>query len=209
MVQVAVTDNSTYFTLEFTDMFGGAFTTRPVAVDECSIAAAGGCRELQYALMELPNFAIPEVEVDLVDRVTQTVNTVLTTVNTYVVHFSDAANTGKQNTLRCEVIADSTAAGSAPKYDNVAACNTYNVGQPEWYDDAGDQQTLSGDIAGVAFSYNMQDLIPDCTGALCADTAYEEFVPCSNKGLCDYATGTCVCSEGHFGEACEKQSTYF
>jgi hypothetical protein len=210
MVQVAVTDNSTFFTLEFTDMFGGAFTTRPIAVDACEVDAAGGCRELQYALMELPNFAIPEVEVDLVDIETQDVSGTATTVNTYVVHFSDPSNTGKQNTLQCEVIADNTAAGAAPKYANVVECATYNVGQPEWYDDAGNELTLESSIAGIDITYAMDDLIPDCTsGALCAETAYEEFVPCSNKGLCDYATGNCVCSEGHFGEACEKQSTFY
>jgi hypothetical protein len=210
MVQVAVTDNSTFFTLEFTDMFGGAFTTRPIAVDACEVDAAGGCRELQYALMELPNFAIPEVEVDLVDIETQDVSGTATTVNTYVVHFSDPSNTGKQNTLQCEVIADNTAAGAAPKYANVVECATYNVGQPEWYDDAGNELTLESSIAGIDITYAMDDLIPDCTsGALCAETAYEEFVLCSNKGLCDYATGNCVCSEGHFGEACEKQSTFY
>lgn len=207
MVQVAYTDESTYFTLQFTDMFGGQFTTRPVAVaNNCTAGGEGGCRELQYALMELPNFAIPEVEVDLVDVDTST----STTIHTYVVHFSDAANTGKQNTLECEVIEDSTASGAAPKYNNVDGCAVYNVGQPEWYSDQGTQLQLDTSIAGVDINYVMSDLIPDCLdGALCSETAYEEFVPCSNKGLCDTTTGTCVCSEGHFGEACEKQSTYF
>lgn len=210
MVQVGITDNTTYFTLQFTDMFGGEFVTRPVAVDACEVGATGGCRELQYALMELPNFAIPEVEVDLVASVTEAPLGVDTTINTYVIHFSDAANTGKQNTLECEVVADNSEHGAAPKYDNVAACMTYNVGQPEWYDDAGNQLFLNTTIAGVEIDYAMDELIPDCTdGALCAETAYEEFVPCSNKGACDYATGTCVCSEGHFGEACEMQSTFF
>jgi hypothetical protein len=51
MVQIAISDNSTFFTLQFTDMFGGEFTTRPVAVGGCEVDAAGGCSELQYALM--------------------------------------------------------------------------------------------------------------------------------------------------------------
>lgn len=210
MVQVAVTDNSTYFTLQFKDMFGGNFVTRPIAVDACVANAAGGCSELQIALMELPNFAIPEVEVDLVAIDNDSTSGTLTTVNTYVVHFSDASNTGKQNTLDCEVVSNSNVPGAAPKYSNVVECRTYNVGQPEWYNEAGQQLTLSTEIAGVSISYSMEDLIPDCNnGAACAQTAYEEFVPCSNKGLCDYDTGVCICSEGHFGEACEKQSTYF
>jgi len=209
MVQVAISDNSTYFTLQFTDMFGGEFTTRPVAVDACEMNAPGGCPELQYALMELPNFAIPEVEVDLVAIVNDD-TAASQTINTYVIHFSDAANTGKQNTLQCELLEDSSGDGAAPKYTNVDACAVYNVGQPEWYDESGTEISLSTSIGGHDFSYSMDDIIPACTsGDACADTAYEEFVPCSNKGLCDTATGTCVCSEGHFGEACEKQSTYF
>merc|ERR1711939_1147059 len=40
-------------------------------------------------------------------------------------------------------------------------------------------------------------------------TTYEDFQPCSSKGDCDGATGTCTCNSGHYGEACEKQSTYY
>jgi hypothetical protein len=208
MVMVETNDNSTqYFTLQFTDMFGGSFNTRPVDVGACEVNADGGCRELQYALMELPNFAIPEVEVDLVDKIQRVSGDM---IYTYVVHFSDASNTGKQNTLECEVVQDSTASGAAPKYTNPLHCETYNVGQPEWYGADGDELTLKTNFNGYSIDYSMDDLIPACNnGDLCKETAYEEFVPCSNKGTCDEGTGTCVCSEGHFGEACEKQSTFY
>jgi hypothetical protein len=200
-------EDTTFFTVQFTDMFGGQFTTRPVSVNACTVGADGGCRELQYALMELPNFAIPEVEVDLVQKEDDGAGTVL---ETFVIHFSDPANTGKQNTVQCEVIADSTNAGAAPRYANVDECQTFNVGQPEWFDEAGNELTLDTTVGGISNSFDMATLIGACTnGDLCADTAYEEFVPCSNKGLCDSSTGTCVCSEGHFGEACEKQSTFY
>jgi len=210
MVQAAFTSNDTYFTLSFTDMFGGEFTTRPISVASCEVGANGGCREMQYALMELPNFAIPEVEVDLVEYHSEDVLGTTTDLKTYVIHFSDASNTGKQNTLSCENIADSTSSGAAPKYTNVAGCNTYNVGQPEWFSDDGTELSLESETGGISRTYSMDDLIPACdAGALCSETAYEEFVPCSNKGICDSSTGTCVCSEGHFGEACEKQSTFY
>jgi len=205
LIQAVYSDNSTFFTVQFTDMFGGTFTTRPVSVASCEVDADGGCRELQYALMELPNFAIPEVEVDLVDQ-TEDGGAYQ---NTYVIHFSDASNTGKQNTVKCEQVADSTVAGAAPRYANVVACETYNIGQPEWYDEAGNELTLQTTAGTITSSYSMSDLIAPCTGDLCSQTAYEEFVPCSNKGTCDTATGVCVCSEGHFGEACEKQSTFY
>merc|ERR1712176_291664 len=63
-----------YFTLSFTDMFGGTFTTRPILDHAPSCAIPAGqtlkpCPEVQYALMDLPNFAIPEVEVDAIELV--------------------------------------------------------------------------------------------------------------------------------------------
>merc|ERR1712037_518107 len=63
-------DCERYFTLSFTDMFGGTFTTRPILdhAPSCALPDAKTkftpCPEVQYALMDLPNFAIPEVEVD-------------------------------------------------------------------------------------------------------------------------------------------------
>merc|ERR1712037_552834 len=66
----SVTDSERYFTLSFTDMFGGTFTTRPILdhAPSCALPDAKPkftpCPEVQYALMDLPNFAIPEVEVD-------------------------------------------------------------------------------------------------------------------------------------------------
>lgn len=31
-------------------------------------------------------------------------------------------------------------------------------------------------------------------------------VDCSNRGLCDYFSGTCTCFEGYYGLACEYKS---
>ena len=50
-----------YFTLAYKDNFGGEFTTRPIKAEGCSANSA--CPEVQYALLELPNMAIPQVEV--------------------------------------------------------------------------------------------------------------------------------------------------
>lgn len=32
---------------------------------------------------------------------------------------------------------------------------------------------------------------------------------CSGRGVCDYTTGTCVCSSGYFGEACDLQYNFY
>jgi hypothetical protein len=31
-------------------------------------------------------------------------------------------------------------------------------------------------------------------------------VDCSNRGFCDYSSGTCLCFTGYYGAACEKTS---
>jgi len=211
-VQLVVTRSTTaakqYFTLTFTDMFGGKFTTRPILDNAaaCKVSTASvPCREVQYALMDLPNFAIPEVEVDAVKQVVDGA----TTTTLYTVQFTDSSNSGKQNTLECETVSDSTVAGAQPKYTSVAKCAVFNVGGPEWFDNSGEAIQL--DLSGHGFpeaktKYSKTDII---TGDANAATTYEDFQPCSSKGDCDGATGSCTCNSGHYGEACEKQSTYY
>jgi len=199
-----------FFTLTFTDMFGGRFTTRPILdrADSCTPGTdPTPCPEIQYALMDLPNFAIPEVEVDALPNPTTNAGTI---TSLYTVQFTHSSNSGKQNTLECEVVDDSTVAGAQPKYVGVAACHVYNVGGPEWFDESGEELTLD-------LTPNFPEVTTAQTKALIlgadnsADhtTTYEDFQPCSSKGDCDGATGTCTCNSGHYGEACEKQSTYY
>jgi len=38
--------------------------------------------------------------------------------------------------------------------------------------------------------------------------AFETAMPCSNKGACDYSTGTCQCESGFAGDACDVTVTY-
>merc|ERR1711881_19974 len=56
-------------------------------------------------------------------------------------------NSGKQNTLECEVVDDSAVAGAQPKYPAVEACQVYNVGGPEWFDDSGEAIELDVSLA--------------------------------------------------------------
>jgi len=215
-VQLVVTkspkdDNThTFFTLTFTDMFGGRFTTRPILDHAPSCDLIGGvptpCPEIQYALMDLPNFAIPEVEVDALKYTDKGTDR----TSMYTVQFTDSSNSGKQNTLECEVVHDTSVDGAQPKYTKVTECEVYNVGGPEWFDASGEANTLdlTTPFDAITAAQTKVDILTLANKAN-ADTTYEDFQPCSSKGDCDGATGTCTCNSGHYGEACEKQSTYY
>merc|ERR1712051_579109 len=151
-VQLVVTKsladpNKSYFTLSFTDMFGGTFTTRPILDHAPSCALDSGnptpCPEVQYALMDLPNFAIPEVEVDTIAKKDNGAGASKTTTSLYTIQFTDSSNAGKQNTLRCQVVKDNDVAGAQPKYKSVQACEVFNVGGPEWFDESGEALKLT------------------------------------------------------------------
>jgi len=215
-VQLVVTTSTTatdsFFILTFTDMFGGDFTTRPILDHAPACAIVGGkhtpCPEIQYALMDLPNFAIPEVEVDTV----KTVAAGTKTTSLYTVQFTDSSNSGKQNTLKCNKVTSPDVNGAMPKYAKVDSCKVYNVGGPEWFDDSGEANTL--DLSADGFTATglnalAKSDILSSTDKSDTSTTYEDFQPCSSKGDCDAATGTCTCNSGHYGEACEKQSTYY
>lgn len=197
-----------YFTLSFEDTFGGDFTTRPIKTDACKdagVASASGsrgkCNEVQFALMELPNFALPSIEVDRLNLGT-------TDFENFLLTFSSELTNGKQNTLKCNQINDPSVSGAQPMYKKGSICKIYDVGVPEWFKDDGSDKFIEliktdgkTNLAGKAQSVIL--------GTTSAKNDYPRFQPCSNKGLCDGATATCKCANGHYGESCEKQSTFY
>jgi hypothetical protein len=214
-------DIGQYFTLTFTDMFGGEYTTRPI-LDRGRGTVGNPIPEIQYALMDLPNFAIPEVEVDWisstdgpgVDGVAGGGNAADdTTTSLYTVQFTDPSNAGKQNTMACNTVDDPNVAGAQPKYVKAAMCKVFNVGGPEWFTNAGESIKLdltAHGFDGAPTNLDLKTVLGDVAFAsITAGTTYEDFQPCSSKGDCDGSTGTCTCNSGHFGEACEEQSTYY
>jgi len=213
-VQLIVTESKRfeeqYFTLTFTDMFGGEFTTRPILDQFCTYdntvhLGAIPCPEIQYALMDLPNFAIPEVQVDYVKKIDDGADA----TSVYAVYFTDSSNAGKQNTLQCEVVDSPNVAGAQPKYYPVGKCQVFNVGGPEWFDATGDELQLRLQDHGFATQVVTKAMILGSSATITSATTYEDFQPCASKGDCDGATGSCVCNSGHYGEACERQSTYY
>jgi len=161
--------------------------------------------------MDLPNFAIPEVQVDQLSSTENGAGAATTVTSLYTVQFTDSSNAGKQNTLHCEIVADSNVAGAQPKYAGVDKCEVFNVGGPEWFEESGEELklTLTSFPEITAKQTKLLILGKTASDNANAQTTYEDFQPCSSKGDCDGATGTCTCNSGHYGEACEKQSTYY
>merc|ERR1711934_1294593 len=144
--------------------------------------------------MDLPNFAIPEVEVDAFPIADAGAGASKTSTSMYTVQFTDSSNAGKQNTLTCELVSDSTVNGAQPKYASVSLCKVYNVGGPEWFDESGTALELDlSDIRRIDY----QDQKSRSFGRRkFSKRGYNlrRFPTCSSKGDCDSATGTCTCN---------------
>jgi len=104
---------SAFFQLRFIDQFGAEYDTRPIKVDVSgTMTSAENANSIQDALEALPNFAIPEVEVDF-DMSNATAPTI-------DIAFTDGHNTGKQHMLQ-HVAASTCVSGSQPKFESVIA----------------------------------------------------------------------------------------
>ena len=56
--------------------------------------------------------------------------------------YGESSNSGKQKTLECNLIDDSSIDGAQPKFAKVTECHIYNVGGPEWFSKSGEALTL-------------------------------------------------------------------
>jgi len=193
-----------FFTLKMRDAFGGTYTTRPINAHKCN--TAGPCPEVQFALMELPNFAVPEVEVDLLDL------SLPAGQDAYLIHFNDPANAGKQNTLECEAVANPNVNGAAPKYNPVVACRVFHAGVPEWYNPDKSLKTfnLNGNEVTQAAVLSPETLLHHMSNSatLLQAQQYKEFIPCSGRGTCNKDTGVCKCGEGAAGQGCRVATIF-
>merc|ERR1719498_1793265 len=95
--------------LRFTDQFNGVYDTRPILIDVTKTADQVA-NSIQDALEALPNFAIPQIEIDvnLANKATPVID----------VEFTDGHNTGKQPLLEVKDHAP-CADGSQPKFEKV------------------------------------------------------------------------------------------
>jgi hypothetical protein len=113
------TATSAFFQLRFVDQFGGEYDTRPIKIDTTLMSTDENANSIQDALEALPNFAIPEVEVD-VDQSTKASPVIS-------IYFTDGHNTGQQKMLQLITRAECEH-GAQPKFEVSTTNDAANKG---------------------------------------------------------------------------------
>jgi len=164
------TDPAGEVTITYTDLFGGKWETRPITVS----TAANTATAVVAALKALPNAVIPTVTVNAAGTQPNSAPTGYGIAIT--VTFTDAANTGAQNSLTVNY-KGCNRSGCSPKYTGLTTGNN-----------------------GLAVS------VTDSTTFSDTETALKEKSICSEHGLCDSATGLCKCFHGYYNLDCSDQT---
>ena len=194
-VDVSALDPTSWFTLVFTDIQGSQWRASPVP----QTAAA---RQVQEALLSLPNDVIPSVDVTKDEVRRRSVRNVSSmsvrfalvkhayaralfaldcfaqALEVFHVTFSDSHNAGMQSLLQCN-----------PPSAQPTCWQTYEIG---------------GNVPLFSWSGN-------CTvtrgGSVVSDPdsyVYDEHTECASRGNCNRKTGLCECFDGHAGLACQS-----
>jgi hypothetical protein len=174
---------------------GGTATTTHATISEDRMKSGTLKRytadRIRHALQDLPNFAIPSV------NVTNFVTGGEIWGNVFDITFTDETTSGKQNLLECVYDSARGCDGAQPKMKSVVVPSNTNgaaAGLSQIYTTGGTTQVVDCQVVEVP---------------LTGTNTYEEHSECSNRGLCDASTGVCECFEGHTGEACSTQTIFF
>jgi len=202
-----------YFTLTFTDMFNGQYTTRPIGmrtdwtttwVNRNKIAT-----DMKEAMKELPNFAVPDVKIT-----TAFGGTCLATDDTDAAHVltcADVTGADLDDTDACTAASVCTYAADTKvgitAFD-VTFLHPANAGQQTLLE----FQAVGGSSAASQPRFAQTDctVVAVTSEALVPSTLkHKENDSCSNRGSCDTESGLCSCFEGYTGEACSSQTVFF
>lgn len=160
---------------------------------------------IRHALQDLPNFAVPSVNVTNYIKPGSTSDGDIWG-NVFDITFTDDATAGKQPLLECVYDSARSCAGAQPKMANLDPFGpTINgLGASDKIRTVKSSPLLpqAGETTHVHYCGVFE--VP-----LAAGKDYEENAECSNRGLCDGSTGICNCFEGHTGENCSTQTVFF
>merc|ERR1719197_580687 len=195
-----------HFTLTFTDMFMGNYTTKPIKVyaapdaSELTLTAAA----IETALEELPNFAVPNVTVTALAGTKSFAAGAARAdaKNGYAITFLDEANSGRQQLLVCS---NSEKASVYASGDDGLLNNNPNA-QPRFVP----MTTTANNRQVSCYATSESDTMYGESATIPANQyKYKEHIECSGRGSCDPGSGTCQCFEGFTGEACASQTVFF
>merc|ERR1711871_41424 len=151
-----------FFTIPFTDLYNGIYTTRPIDAGRKALSVAN---DIENSLLDLPNRVIPSIVVEGKD---------ITGGVEIPVDFVDSATSGRQNLLECST---------------VTSMQMCDGGAIPMYKSAGNVTCTVTDVNG--------------------DGNLKENLVCGNRGICNSATGSCKCFQGHTGERCDEKTVFF
>jgi hypothetical protein len=164
------------YTLTFTDLYGGEWTTRPLTLPPTTTFAA----EVEAELKKLPNNVIESIS--CVDGSTTSLITGSSVdISNYGYSakctFTGDQNAGVQNLIKLNQ-KGCKRAGCTPYYNGITNLVT---------------TTTTVDLTNNA-AYSTEA------------SPWKEAKVCSEHGLCDTETGLCECFSGYFDEDCSKQT---
>jgi hypothetical protein len=194
-----------YFT--YFDPYGNAFTTPAIAFGayqaDNNAATTGNlvtfCGKLQEALKRLPNNVLNTVVVSPVTsyfQVTRTAGTVSTSAEVFdrnEITPSTTPATYTYNAHYCLVKFQPEPGTTG--LQNLLQCNILP------HNDKAMQPKSVGGATGI--SCDVVEANPEPSAY--PSRPLSELDECSNRGTCDYSTGTCKCFAGHMGLACDEQ----